>query len=616
MALRDIKSKKPKGGIQVGNIANTKYYKMPDGSIVDDQGKLAPAAFAKAFGDVTPAAKPKIQIKRAPKPGQGETSSSTLLMPVFETFLRTMDSLIIRINNLNSTSKQVLEEYKNLYDLVNNLNKSIKIDFAQLQKNIEASRNDFLLAIKNLSFDTGGDSLLLAGGAGAGTAAAASAAPSPPSPPPDGHEFLDMLGLKKKPEAVKSKGSFRERIKNRFGRIFGSGGPGAPTKSSVPTIKPSGGTGTPEISRPTLKEGLKYNSRGQPIDAKTGRFVPFNEAIAEGPWSGTKPSTTTGAPIKATQVTPEDVSKNFKNFADRLGKIATGPTAQAFGKVATVAAIGLPAIIGSYNGMTLLSESNAATDPKTKAQKLKDAYEEFAAGAGGTIGTVLGGAIGSLLPGAGTLVGSILGEGSGDTGGRIIGRTAYNVVELGMSESDALKLEFYRELVKNKQQNLQNTLKQIGDQGGIGEGPGKLSKAEQIREKNINERTKEAAQAQQDLQKYEQELNYNVVPGMNIPTGNPSDSGKKIQTAPSGDAITDTTNMSNMSKEQDAGYYGTVASTSILPAQVYDNSQTNQTSSGSEQTSISYGQLDARNRFVEIKMKEYLGKAGLLTGVA
>ena len=188
MALRDIKSKKPKGGIQVGNIANTKYYKMPDGSIVDDQGKLAPAAFAQAFGDVTPAAKPKIQIKRAPKPGQGETSSSTLLMPVFETFLRTMDSLIIRINNLNSTSKQVLEEYKNLYDLVNNLNKSIKIDFAQLQKNIEASRNDFLLAIKNLSFDTGGDSLLLAGGAGAGTAAAASAAPSPPSPPPDGHE--------------------------------------------------------------------------------------------------------------------------------------------------------------------------------------------------------------------------------------------------------------------------------------------------------------------------------------------------------------------------------------------------------------------------------------------
>ena len=103
---------------------------------------------------------------------------------------------------------------------------------------------------------------------------------------------------------------------------------------------------------------------------------------------------------------------------------------------------------------------------------------------------------------------------------------------------------------------------------------------------------------------------------MNIPTGNPSDSGKKIQTAPSGDAITDTTNMSNMSKEQDAGYYGTVASTSILPAQVYDNSKTNQTSSGSEQTSISYGQLDARNRFVEIKMKEYLGKAGLLTGVA
>ena len=64
MALRDIKSKKPKGGIQVGNIANTKYYKMPDGSIVDDQGKLAPAAFAQAFGDVTPAAKPKIQIKK------------------------------------------------------------------------------------------------------------------------------------------------------------------------------------------------------------------------------------------------------------------------------------------------------------------------------------------------------------------------------------------------------------------------------------------------------------------------------------------------------------------------------------------------------------------------
>ena len=112
------KSKKPKGGIRVGNIANTKYYKMPDGSIIDDQGKLAPAAIAAALGidipqdkTISTIAKQKEvkKVERADKPKDEKyiMISKSMLLGILKSF----NSLTTKLTNIFSESKKLSKQY-------------------------------------------------------------------------------------------------------------------------------------------------------------------------------------------------------------------------------------------------------------------------------------------------------------------------------------------------------------------------------------------------------------------------------------------------------------------------------------------------------------------------
>ena len=106
--INKTKSKKPKGGIQIGNIANTKYYKMPDGSVIDDQGKPAPAAIVAALQPVMQ--KESVLVSKSKKISSIERTDKSKEKNYFAIDKNIIISLLKSLNSLTTKMNKVLDE--------------------------------------------------------------------------------------------------------------------------------------------------------------------------------------------------------------------------------------------------------------------------------------------------------------------------------------------------------------------------------------------------------------------------------------------------------------------------------------------------------------------------
>ena len=122
--INKTKSKKPKGGIQIGNIANTKYYKMPDGSVIDDQGKPAPAAIVAALQPVMQ--KESVLVSKSKKISSIERKDKSKEKNYFAIDKNIITSLLKSLNSLTTKMNKVLDESKKITLRYNVLNKNIQ----------------------------------------------------------------------------------------------------------------------------------------------------------------------------------------------------------------------------------------------------------------------------------------------------------------------------------------------------------------------------------------------------------------------------------------------------------------------------------------------------------
>ena len=122
--INKTKSKKPKGGIQIGNIANTKYYKMPDGSVIDDQGKPAPAAIVAALQPVMQ--KESVLVSKSKKISSIERTDKSKEKNYFAIDKNIITSLLKSLNSLTTKMNKVLDESKKITLRYNVLNKNIQ----------------------------------------------------------------------------------------------------------------------------------------------------------------------------------------------------------------------------------------------------------------------------------------------------------------------------------------------------------------------------------------------------------------------------------------------------------------------------------------------------------
>jgi hypothetical protein len=442
----------------------------------------------------------------------------------FSSFLsKTNDSL----QDLRDSSTKTIDGFRKVIRDLTNLDKNIRFKFTYLRKEIESSRNDFLTALRSISFDFAG------GGYGEGggdlpfteTTQTKVAASPPVFPPPllggntrrsrGGGNTPRSPGGGKTPKTTTPKTTTPKTKTKTPGRT-GSGGrtPGR-TGSGGQTPGRTGSGGrtpgrTPKINieipgKPNARSFMAYEppTKGKGVSGKnigslsgpgTGRF-----GLPQGYTAS--PASLPGTPQK-TKFTKEQFNNEIRS--SKAGKMA----ARGGGPALAV----LEAVIGSllaFNEWLKYKETG-------KKQHLKNAYAIGASTAGGLGGVAAGAAAGAFLGGPFApltgLVGGIIGGAKGAEQAEIVGRALYNVNNENMDFSDAFKLEALRYSYEKNQAELENKLNIITERLKLDEVEDieQLPRAGRSAARNmmndINKLSQEGGNKQNAIKSFEREL--------------------------------------------------------------------------------------------------------------
>lgn len=418
-------------------------------------------AISNLVDSVTTYDRPSV-FSRAANDNIEKQSSDFLKLAIsdFSSFLsKTNDSF----ENLKSFSEKTIDGFKAIVKDLTNLEKNIRFKFTYLRKEIESSRNDFLTALKALSFDfAGGDDgegrkPLDAGkpGTSIGSAGGGGDGGPPPIIPPGGGGGKDGRKPPTTPKTTTprtntSRAGIGGRTPPTVTResMTARRPPGTPQRVTPPLSKPA----APIINIPGASVSTAYTPPARGVSGRnvtgltgtgTASFGLPNGYTASLP----TPPTPDGAPQK-TKFTKEQFTNEIRS--SKAGKMAA--------RVGGPALMALEAVIGSlmaYNEWLKYKETG-------NKQHLKNAYAIGGSTAGGLSGFALGAAPAALLGGPAApltgLVGGIIGAAKGAEQGEIVGRALYNVNNENMDFSDAFKLEALRYSYEKNQAELENKL--------------------------------------------------------------------------------------------------------------------------------------------------------------
>jgi len=438
-------------------------------------------------------------MQRAANDNTTKVSSDLLNLGLVD-FVTFLAKITENLRDINDFSRKVLDGFKKAILSIANLDRDIRFKFTYLQKDIEASRNDFLAAIKALSFDGGeggggeepfefvnkeGAIASLGGGLGIPPIPDVTRPRRPGRNPPSNRPTPGRPNPSTRPS------SRLQRMRERFG--FGG-------RTTTPTVNREMMTarrtpGEPVRARPASPTSRPFapniNVPGATVSMQVGPTAPAGTP-AKTPAAPDSPTTPKppGAPTQtAPKVKPSIALKGFGALALTLGPIVGAIEAKAE------------------------METFQQTGNK---ENLKNVYgivgRESSSFLGGLTGTALGAAVGGPAAPITAVIGGILGSMQAGKLGEIVGRSYYNVAHENMKWDDAIKLETLRYDASVAQAKLDEALEKlrVASQGVPDEGGGPVmgQRRQNIlkMQENIDKLTKENRPTVSALREFEKQL--------------------------------------------------------------------------------------------------------------
>ena len=434
-------------------------------------------AISNLVDSVTTYDRPSV-FSRAANDNIEKQSSDFLKLAIsdFSSFLsKTNDSF----EDLKSFSQKTIDGFKSVVKDLTNLEKNIRFKFTYLRKEIESSRNDFLTALKALSFDfAGGDDgegrkPLDAGKPGTSNGVAGVGGIPPVIPFPLGSGGKPPPTTPKAPRTPKTQTPRTPRPEtttSRAGRVnppstvtresmtARTQTPGTSQRTQTPRTPPGAPRPAPAINIPGARVSMAYKP---PTTGVSGRNV--TGLTGTGTASFGLPQGYT-ASLPTPEGTPQKTKFTKEQFNNEIRSSKAGKMAARVGSPALMILEGVIGSLMAYNEWLKYKETG-------NKQHLKNAYAIGGSTAGSLSGFALGAAPAALLGGPAApltgLVSGIIGSANGAEQGEIVGRALYNVNNENMDFSDAFKLEALRYSYEKNQAELENKLNIITKRLGL-----------------------------------------------------------------------------------------------------------------------------------------------------
>jgi len=400
----------------------------------------------------------------------------------FSSFLsKTNDSL----QDLRDSSTKTVDGFKKVIRDLTDLDKNIRFKFTYLRKEIESSRNDFLNALKSISFDFAGGE----GGEGGGdlpfteTTQAEITGFGPPvippviprtKPDPNKPNKPDKPGTKPNPnEKPTKKPSLRERIVNARQRVLNQLQENARnrtqrTQPGTPEKKPTPNRPPPKAPAPAINIEIP----GKPTARISMAYTPPTQGVSGAGIEGLSGKTTARLGGLPPSYVPAGAPQNINAKADPNVKAAAlkhgmkGAAEKIMSSVKGVLGFD-PGILGKLGGALNVIMAAAApalaferyyNTPENEKEAKERAWKDFQISVFEGLGSFLAGNVGAMVGTAfggpiGSLAGGILAAQAGGLLGRSLGRSIID----GENFLDALKDELYKaaEAAKVSEEELQ-----------------------------------------------------------------------------------------------------------------------------------------------------------------